>query len=53
MNLTIEPYFMNNKDWYYYDSKNWIYKLTGKAPQKAIDSYIEFYSPGYDDNPVL
>ena len=38
------PYFMSNKDWYYYDTKDGIYKLTDKAPQDAIDSYNEFYS---------
>lgn len=38
-----EPYFMTNKDWYYFDEPNMIYKLTNKAPQKAIDSYNEYY----------
>lgn len=37
------PYFFTNKKWYYYDEKDEIYKLTDKAPQKAIQSYREFY----------
>lgn len=37
------PYFLTNKDWYYFDEEKWCYKLTDKAPQKAIDSYNEFY----------
>ena len=37
------PYFMENEEWYYWDEKEWKYKLTDKAPQKAIDSYNEFY----------
>ena len=38
-----EPYFLTNKEWYYYDEVEEIYKLTDKAPYKAIDSYKEFY----------
>ena len=41
--LTTEPYFMKNKEWYYHDEKEWRYKLTDKAPKKAIESYNEFY----------
>lgn len=37
------PYFMENEEWYYFDEKKWRYFLTDKAPQKAIDSYNEFY----------
>lgn len=37
------PYFMENKDWYYYDYKEKKYKLTDKAPSKAKRSYDEFY----------
>lgn len=37
------PYFMNNPDWYYFDYEVKKYKLTDKAPQKAKDSYKEFY----------
>ena len=38
-----KPYFMTNKEWYYHDEKDWKYKLTDKAPQKAVESYKEFY----------
>ena len=38
-----EPYFMGNKEWYYFDEKEWCYKLTDKATKKAIESYEEFY----------
>lgn len=38
-----KPFFMSNADWYYFDEEEWKYKLTDKAPQKAIDSYNEFY----------
>lgn len=37
------PYFLTNKEWYYYDVKSFKYKLTDKAPQKAIDSYKKYY----------
>ena len=37
------PYFFTNKDWYYYDEKKEIFVLTKKAPQKAIESYKEYY----------
>lgn len=39
----IEPYWHKNKEWYYWDKKSGIFKLTDKAPQKAIESYKEFY----------
>lgn len=35
--------FLQNKEWYYWDSKEWKYKLTNKAPKEAIESYKEFY----------
>lgn len=38
-----EPYFMNNKEWFYFDEEEWKYKLTDKATEKAIESYNEFY----------
>lgn len=38
------PYFFENKDWYYYDEEDEVYKLTDKAPKEAIESYNEFYS---------
>lgn len=39
-----EPYFTKNKEWYFFDEKEWKYKLTDKAPKEAIESYNEFYS---------
>lgn len=39
-----KPYFMKNKEWYYYDVKSFKYKLTDKAPQKAIDDYNKYYN---------
>lgn len=38
-----KPYFMKDKSWYYFDEEEFKYKLTDKAPQKAIESYKEFY----------
>lgn len=38
-----EPYFMKNKEWYYFDEEDFIYKLTDKAPEKAKESYKEYY----------
>lgn len=43
MRIDKKPYFMKNKDWYYYDENNLMYKLTNKAPDKAKQSYKEFY----------
>lgn len=37
------PYFLTNSDWYYFDEEEFKYKLTKKAPKKAIESYNEFY----------
>ena len=37
------PYFLENKDWYYYDEKEHIYKLTDEAPEEAVESYKKFY----------
>lgn len=39
-----KPYFMKNKEWFYFDVEEFKYKLTEKAPQEAVDSYEEFYS---------
>lgn len=50
MNKDIEmPYFMTNEEWYYYDEKKEIYKLTDKATEKAKQSYIEYYSENDTD----
>lgn len=43
-----EPYFMTNEAWYEFDEQAWKYVLTDKAPQKAIDSYNEFYNTSHD-----
>lgn len=37
------PYFFENKEWYEEDPEGG-YVLTEKAPQKAIESFIEYYS---------
>ena len=38
-----EPYFMTNEEWYYFDDEEFMYKLTDAAPEKAVESYEEFY----------
>lgn len=43
MNMQVEPYFMKNPEWYYFDAEEWKYKLTDKATEKAKKSYKEFY----------
>lgn len=43
------PYFMINEAWWYYDWKEWKYKLTSLAPQRAIESYKEFYNDLSED----
>jgi hypothetical protein len=37
------PYFMTNKDWYYFDEDELCYKLTPQATEKAKESYEEYY----------
>jgi len=49
MNILDKPYFMNNEEWYYWDEKEWKYKLSDKAPKEAIESYEEFYKELYND----
>ncbi len=39
-----EPYFMKNKDWYYFDEDEFCYKIKEDAPQKAKDSYEKYYA---------
>lgn len=34
---------MSDPDWFVFDEKEWKYKLTDKAPLKAIESYKQFY----------
>lgn len=36
------PYFMTNKEWYYYDGDQ--LQLTDKVPKEAIESYKEYYA---------
>lgn len=48
MTINEEPYFLSNKDWYYYDEEDSCYKLTDKATKEAIKSYEEFYN-NFDD----
>ena len=43
MTTLAEPYFMKNEEWYYHDEEEMVYKLTDKAPEKAKQSYKEFY----------
>lgn len=38
------PYFYTNEEWFYYDEKEEMYKLTSEAPEEAIRSYYRFYS---------
>lgn len=38
-----EPYFMTNKEWFYFDELEYCYKLTDKATQEAKQSYKDFY----------
>ena len=34
---------MQNEDWYYFDPVECKYKLAEDAPEKAVDSYYEYY----------
>lgn len=43
-----EPYFMKNKEWYYFDEDEFMYKLTDKATDEARKSYEEYYRDVYD-----
>lgn len=35
--------FLQNEDWYYFDEKEKIFKLTDKAPTQVIEFYNNFY----------
>jgi hypothetical protein len=48
MTIPEKPYFMQNDEWYYFDEKEFIYKLTDKAPKEAVESYKEFYASVYN-----
>ena len=52
MVINEEPYFLSNKDWFYYDEEEFCYKLTDKATKEAIKSYEEFYN-NFDDMYIL
>lgn len=41
--ITKTPYFLTNPKWYYFDDKEWKYKLTDEATDKAKQSYDTFY----------
>ena len=43
MVINEEPYFLSNKEWFYYDEEEFCYKLTAKATKEAIESYNKFY----------
>lgn len=45
-----EPYFLSNKEWYYFDEREFLYKLTDKAPEEAIKSYKEFYKDNFRED---
>lgn len=39
-----EPYYRENKDWFYLDPRKGRYRLTDKATPKAIESFIDNYA---------
>jgi len=47
-----EPYFLSNSEWFYFDEREFCYKLTDKAPKEAVKSYRDFYNtdPHVDDS---
>lgn len=60
--LLEKPYFLKNKEWYieHKGLPSFLggkvkrqYTLTDKAPQKAIDSYNEYYNLLENDNITL
>lgn len=44
-----QPYFLTNKEWYYFDEEEFKYKLTDKATDKAKESYKKFYEEMEED----
>lgn len=42
--MTERPYFLNDKEWFYFDEDKCCYGLTDKATEKAKESYKEFYN---------
>lgn len=43
MAFRFKPYFMLNRDWYFFDGETKKFKLSDLAPQEAKQSYIKFY----------
>ena len=37
------PYFMKNKEWYFFDYKKRVFVCTDKAPNEAKQSLVDFY----------
>lgn len=37
------PYFMTNEEWFFLDAEKRKYVLTEKAPEKAKNSYEQYY----------
>ena len=37
-----KPYFLENKEWYYFDEEKEKYELTDKATDKAKQSFEEY-----------
>ena len=52
MTINEEPYFLSNKEWYYFDEEEFCYKLTDKATKEAKKSYKEYYN-NFDDMYIL
>ena len=54
MEFDREPYFMSDPEWYEETSEgNRAYKLTDKAPQKAVDSFDAFFKIIESDDPTV
>ena len=51
--MRTEPFFMTNDDWYYFDEKEFCYKLKENAPEEAIKSYQKFYEEESDEDWVI
>lgn len=47
--MKVEPYFLENEEWYYFDEEDFCYKLKKDAPEEAVKSYKEFYKEFYDE----
>ena len=47
------PYFMENKEWYYFDIEKCCYKLKPDASQKAKKSYEEHYKEDKKSNIII